>query len=295
MRRVLINIVSDSLGDTIACVPYVSEYQRVHNVEVLQSMNPAYIFLFENSYPNVKFVDRRNSIEFDERIDLVFFFSKTIQGGYAEQLGFQNPKYIKPVLKVEMKDRPIKNKFISIGTQSTAQLKYWNHPSGIKSQSSQPYWDELCKILRKKSYTPVCIDRESSFGKPPFFNNTPKNSVNRTGLSLLDTVNYLHHSEFFIGLSSGLSWLAHALGKKVVMISNFSEDWCEFDLSDVDSYIRITNKSVCHGCFNKCDDEFVFDAWDWYFCPKHKGTERQFECHTSITPQDVIEKIDCWL
>jgi autotransporter strand-loop-strand O-heptosyltransferase len=93
----------------------------------------------------------------------------------------------------------------------------------------------------------------------------------------------IHHSEFFIGLSSGLSWLAWALNKKVVMISNFTDDNHEFEC------IRITNKSVCHGCWNK--PEYKFDKGDWNWCPVHKGTDRQFECHTSITAEQVIDQI----
>jgi hypothetical protein len=34
---------------------------------------------------------------------------------------------------------------------------------------------------------------------------------------------------------------------------------------------------------------------DWYWCPEHKGTERQFECHKSITPEMVLENIKHWL
>ena len=33
------------------------------------------------------------------------------------------------------------------------------------------------------------------------------------------------------------------------MIANFTEDWNEFDLNLPD-YKRITNKNVCHGCWN---------------------------------------------
>jgi autotransporter strand-loop-strand O-heptosyltransferase len=91
-----------------------------------------------------------------------------------------------------------------------------------------------------------------------------------------------------------MSWVAHALGKKVVMISNFTEDWNEFDLSS-DGYIRITNKSVCHGCWNKINIDHEFNKEDWYWCPEHKNTERQFECHKSITVEGVVEKISHWL
>jgi autotransporter strand-loop-strand O-heptosyltransferase len=98
-------------------------------------------------------------------------------------------------------------------------------------------------------------------------------------------MNQIYHSEFFIGLGSGLSWLAWAVNKHVVMISNFSEDGHEF----TGNTTRITNPSVCNGCWN--NPMFKFDKGDWYWCPEHKGTERQFECHKSITPEMVIEKI----
>jgi ADP-heptose:LPS heptosyltransferase len=38
----------------------------------------------------------------------------------------------------------------------------------------------------------------------------------------------ISNSEFFIGLSSGLSWLAWTLNKEVIMISNFTEENHEF-------------------------------------------------------------------
>jgi autotransporter strand-loop-strand O-heptosyltransferase len=148
----------------------------------------------------------------------------------------------------------------------------------------------LCGHLRKSGYTPVVIERDEMFGVPPFRNGMPSKANKKFGLTLLESISLISHSEFYIGLSSGMSWVAHALGKKVVMISNFTEDWNEFDLSTED-YIRITNKSVCHGCWNRINLDHSFDAKDWYWCPEHKGTERQFECHKSITPEMVINQI----
>ena len=98
-------------------------------------------------------------------------------------------------------------------------------------------------------------------------------------------MNYIHHSEFFIGLSSGLSWLSWALGKHVVMISNFTKSDHEF----TSNCTRIINDSVCNGCWNK--SEFRFNRGDWNWCPEHKGTPRQFECHKSITSEMVIKQI----
>jgi len=271
MKKILINIVSNSLGDTIACTPYVSEYQKLNGVEIIQSVNDPFIFLLENSYPNIKFVGRNESITYDERFDLEYVFNKSIQSGYAD-----------------------KNKYITIGVHSTCQVKYWNHSDGLKSQIESKNWNELSSILRKRGYTPVTLEKDEMYGVPPFYNGIPSKSNKQIGKTLLEAVNIINHSEFYIGLSSGLSWVAHALGKKVVMISNFTEDWNEFDLS-LNDYIRITNKSVCHGCWNKINVEHTFDKHDWYWCPLHKNTDRQFECHKSISVNDVVEQINKWL
>jgi autotransporter strand-loop-strand O-heptosyltransferase len=294
MRTVCIHLSSNSIGDTIASTPYVSEYQKKHNVNVIFNINDPYIFLLEESYDNIQFVGRNVIVEYDEKIDINYVFNKSVQGGYAEQLGFENPPYIRPVVSIGKLLRPIKNKYIALGVHSTCQIKYWNHPNGLVSQGDSTNWNELSAILRKRGYTPVTVEKDETYGTPPFYNGVPSKSNKQIGKTLLDAVNIINHSEFYIGLSSGMSWVAHALGKKVVMISNFTEDWNEFDLS-LDDYIRITDKSICHGCWNKINVDHSFDKNDWYWCPLHKDTERQFECHKSITPKMVLEKIENWL
>ena len=294
MKTVCIHLLSNSMGDTIASTPYVSEYQKKHNVSVIFNINDPYIFLLEESYENIQFVGRNDVIEYDEKINIDYVFNKNIQGGYAEQLGFENPPYIRPVVSIGELLRPIKNKYIALGIHSTCQIKYWNHSNGLKSQGDSTNWNELSSVLRKRGYTPVTVEKDEMYGTPPFYNGVPSKSNKQIGKTLLDAVNIINHSEFYIGLSSGMSWVAHALGKKVAMISNFTEDWNEFDLS-LDDYIRITDKSVCHGCWNKINVEHTFDKNDWYWCPEHKNTERQFECHKSITPEIVLEKIKHWL
>jgi autotransporter strand-loop-strand O-heptosyltransferase len=294
MKKVFVNILSNSLGDTIATIPYVSEYQKVNDFDVTFSINDRFIFLFESSYDNIKLVGRKDSVTYDEIINLKYDFSKSIQGGYAEQLGFENPKYIRPIIDLPKYSRTIKNKYVILGIHSTSQLKYWNHPDGVNSQMKSPYWNELSSMLRKSGYTPITIEKDELFGVAPHRNGLPSKANNKIGTSLFDSINLINHCEFFIGLSSGMAWLAHALGKKVAMISNFTEDWTEFDLS-LDDYVRITNKTVCHGCWNKINSEHLFDPYDWYWCPLHRDTDRQFECHKSITTNDVMDKIKHWI
>lgn len=281
-----IKLSSDSIGDTIASMPYISKFIEDGNMVENVSINPKLIPFFFKSYNNINLIGRDETKKYDKVLD--YIFTESVQFGYAKQLGYENPKYIKPIIDFEIKERPVKNKFVAIGVHSTAQLKYWNHPLGKKAQPYSLYWNEVCSFLRKKNYTPIVLEKDELFGIDDYKNGIPSKAVKKIGQTLEETINYIYHSDFYIGLSSGVSWVAHAIGKPVIMIANFTEDWNEFDLN-ISDYYRITNKNVCHGCWN---EGLKFDASDWYWCPKHKNTDRQFECHKSITPEMVINKIE---
>ena len=299
MKKILIEFYGDStgLGDVIAVMPYVEKFREYNNC-VLYFQTRQFIVpsLYKKTYPEIIFLMKNDSVESDLKISLKHpSATVSLQKLLAQQLGFKDAEYIRPKVDNFRKERPIKNKYIIIGLHSTAQAKYWNHPTGKKSQFNSQNWDDLCGMIRKSGYTPVIVEPYENFGVYPFMNGLPKKANKKIGMSLEDTMNYIEHSEFFIGLSSGLTWLAHAAGKPVCMISNVTEDWNEFDLS-LSDYKRVTNKSVCHGCWNQIGSgEFVFDYKDWYWCPKHNGTSRQFECHTSITPEMVFDEIKEWI
>ena len=295
MKKVLVSIKSLSIGDTVAAIPYINKFQETNFTSIIYvSISDWLIPYFETIYPNLKFIGKNSNEVFDKTLFLDYNFNKSIQQGYAEQLGFINTPYIRPNILIPNMERPIKNKYVTIGVHSTSQLKYWNHPKGKKVQPESPYWNELCGMIRKEGYTPVVVEQDEIFGWAPYKNGLPNKANKKFGQSFLESMNLIYHSEFYIGLSSGMSWVAHAMGKPVAMIANFTEDWNEFDLSTPD-YIRITNKNVCHGCWNLINKEFKFDTDDWYWCPKHKNTNRQFECHTSITPEHVFSEIKKWI
>ena len=165
------------------------------------------------------------------------------------------------------KSRPIQEKYICIATNSTAGCKLWNYPNG---------WEILSENLIKEGYKLINISQNG---------DKIKGVQSLKDDSMENTMNVIHHSEFVIGLSSGLSWLSWALNKHVVMISNFTEPNHEFTINCT----RITNPDVCNGCWN--NPMFKFDKGDWNWCPEHKGTKRHFECHKSITPEMVINEI----
>ena len=98
-----------------------------------------------------------------------------------------------------------------------------------------------------------------------------------------NVIDMLQRSTLFIGISSGLSWLAWATNTPTCVISGFTYPETEFKEG-----IRIyTKEGLCRGC----GTELRLDPGDWNWCPRHKNTDRQFECSKSINALDVISKI----
>jgi len=288
---VLVEVGSKALGDTIGSVAVIDKYRKTsgRNVSVICKFSN----LFRKSYPEINFIDSTNDYRyiaeknawllngkiFDERILTEYKFDMPLLEGFAKDFNM-DASGVEPKVDLVIKERPIQSKYVCIAVQSTAQCKYWNYPGG---------WDEICRMLRKKGLTPVCIDRDSSFGIKGNFNEAPSKSVKKTGMSLEDTINYLYHCEFFIGLSSGLTWLAQAVGKPTVIISNATSKDHEYINENT---IRISDETVCHGCFNK-PDTYPFNAGDWLWCPVYRNDDmRRFICTKAITPETVMQMIE---
>ena len=151
-----------------------------------------------------------------------------------------------------------------IFTNSTAGCKFWTREN----------WQEVINYLHGQGYIVKNVSLESN----PF-----DNCDALLDKSIESTIEWITQSEFFIGLSSGLSWLAWGLDVPVIMISNFTDKQHEF------SCHRPVNTNVCHGCWN--DPQYKFDKGDWNWCPVHKGTDRQFECSKLITADSVISQL----
>ena len=273
-KRVYISFDSKSLGDSVAWIPYALEFQKKHNCQVVVST--FWNNLFQSVYPELEFVQPGTVVGNIHGMYKLGWFEnplmnptepKTIplQQTASDILGLDFEE-IKPNIKYEIKQRPYQEKYVTIATNSTAGCKFWTREG----------WQELINYLTNKGYRVVNVSKE---------NNPFENQTRILDTSIENTMNVIHHSEFFIGLSSGLSWLAWGIGKHVVMISNFTTPDHEFQ----SNCTRIVNLDVCNGCWNKL--EYKFDKGDWDWCPVHKSTPRHFECHKSITPEMVINQI----
>ena len=267
-KRVFITFESKSLGDTMAWIGYCEEFRKKHNCHVIVATYWNKIL----DYPNLELVEPGSSVNcyalyrlgwfYDENKEPVLCNTIPLQQAASNILGLEF-KEIKPMLKYHIGDN-IYGKYVTIATNSTAGLKFW----------LKEYWQEVIDFLVESGYKVINTSKERN----PF-----NNCYQLDDTSIENTMSVIHHSEFFIGLSSGISHLAWGLGKKVIMIAGFTEIDHEFEC------IRPYNANVCHGCWN--DSKIRFDAGDWNFCPHHKGTDRQFECQNSITPSMVIDAI----
>ena len=270
-KRVYIAFDSSSLGDNIAWVAYCLEFKKKHNCHVIVSTFKN--FLFKDVYPELEFVNPGDIVLdvyamykigwfYDSNKEPALPNTVNLQKCAANILGLDYQE-IRPRISYQIGNNPY-GRYVTIATNSTAGCKFWTKEG----------WQGVINYLVEQGYSVVNVSKERN----PF-----DNCIQIEDDSMENTMNVIHHSEFFIGLSSGLSWLSWAIGKKVVMISNFTQPDHEF------TCIRITKKNVCNGCWN--NPNFRFDKGDWNWCPIHKGTDRQFECHTAITAQDVIDAI----
>lgn len=285
-KNVLIEYESYSLGDQLAWMPIAEQFRKKHNCNLFVKFQLNY--LFAKKYPHIKFVDNVDGLNLYATYKVGWYVDNN---GYNKDRHKNDPRKVplqkiasdylgltyvaeKPLLDYEILQRPIDKKYVAIATQSTAQAKYWNNIGG---------WEKVISYLNSIGYEVICIDKHKNYGSSTHINNMPSNALDFTGdHPLKERINQLHHCEFFIGLPSGLSWLAWAVGVPTVLISGFSYPYTEFKTP-----YRVQNHNVCTGCWN---DE-LFDKGDWMWCPKPNKKEL-FECTKSITPEMVIKVID---
>jgi len=272
--RVFIVFDSSALGDSIAWIPYCREFKEKHQCTVLVCTH--HNQLFKAAYPDLEFVSPGTPVQnimgmyhigshndFNRDNEPENTVSIPLQKAACNVLGLTYEEIVADVAFKTMK-RMYKNKYVAIATNSTAGCKFWQKED----------WQRVIDYLVENGYQVINVSKEK---------NDFKNCTQILNDSMNNTMNVIHYSEFYIGLSSGLSWLAWALKKQVVMISNFTSREYEFDC------IRLANESVCHACFN--NPNFKFDRGNWNWCPVHEGTGRQWECQKSITSDMVIEEI----
>jgi autotransporter strand-loop-strand O-heptosyltransferase len=285
-RRVLINFPIGTLGDTLGWFPYAVKFRQQHKCRLTCAMAERLIPLFQATHPDIELVSHEAveperyyatyniGLFFDDK-DLIFQPCDFRLVGLHRTAGYilgVDPTEIPAKIALEDETRPLDEPYVCIATQSSTQSKYWNNPLG---------WREIVRFLQNAGYRVVCIDQKPVHGTGMVWNHIPHGCEDETGeRPLVERARWLRHADFFVGLSSGLAWLAWSVGTPVVMISGFTHPTNEFFTP-----YRVINYHACNSCWN--DPGHRFDPKDFLWCPRHADTPRQFECTRVITAEQV--------
>lgn len=284
-RRVYVAFESKALGDTLAWFSAVEAFQRRHRCRVVCStfMND----LFHPTYPAFEFVEpgttvhdlyamyrlgwfygADGTIDFDRNVQ--DFRRQPLSASAFDILGLpldeQRPRLVRP-----LGPPPLPGPYVCIAVHATAQAKYWNHPAG---------WAQVVRFLGERGLRVVLVSKE---GREYMGNVAPPGAMVLPEGPLAEVIRYLAHARLFIGVGSGLAWLAWAVGCRTCLVSGFSLPY-----SEMRDCLRVfPGGDVCTGCFNR----HRLDPDDWNWCPEQRGTPRMFECTKTIRPEQVIEAI----
>ena len=222
-KIVFIKCDAKALGDNIAWIPYLEEFRIKHNCIVIGST--FFNFLFAEEYPNIIFIDPW-TIEgkIDDRLKNVY------AQYYIGTLKPDNYVYSpRPYGKIKMQETPsdilgleykeikakikkpnvIKTRSVCISEKGSSPVKEWNGN-----------WQIIVDYLVSRNYEVKVISKEPT---------SLKNVTDKTGdFPLTERIKDLCESEFFIGVSSGLSWLAHSCDTYVFIVSDHTPPDHEF-------------------------------------------------------------------
>lgn len=293
-QDVLIHFPIGTLGDTLAWLSYAARFWQVNGCRLTCTLSPLLIPLLRDGYPNIRFVtpeivgeqklaDRAYAtyclgLFFDDN-DCVFQPTDFRQVGLHRTAAYilgVDPAEEAPTLVLPDESRPIEQPYVCIAVQSSTQSKYWNNPDG---------WRGVIAFLKQRGYRVICIDQRPVSGRGLIWTHIPHGAEDETGdRPLTERGRWLRHAAAFIGLSSGLAWLAWAARTPVVMISGFTHPTNEFATP-----YRIINWHTCNSCWNDVRHRFNHD--DFLYCPRQAGTPRQFECSRLITVAHVVSML----
>lgn len=293
-KKVLILFPAGSLGDSLGWIPYAARFQKVWRCHLSLALANTLHGLFAKSYPGMEILSAEKLKETGIPDDYyacyyvgLFFTDEENhwqphdfrQVGLHRTAGYilgVDPTEEPPVLTVEDDTRPIPEPYVVIATQASTQCKYWNNPYG---------WRNVIQFLKSKGYRVICIDKEAVYGSNLTWNAIPNGVEDETGARpLTERARWLKHAEFFVGLSSGLAWLAWGAGIPVVIISGFTHPSTEFNTP-----YRVFSTHVCNSCWNDIRHQFQHN--NFFYCPRHRDTPKQFECTRAISHQHVINTI----
>ena len=219
-KVVFIKIDAYALGDNIAWIPYIEEFRKKHNCTVICST--FFNHMFQGVYKNILFIKPNIQIqnvyaqyyiganeEENEKYSPVCSYYTPLQMVASAILGMEH-KEVNPRVSFSKK-RSVEGKYICISEFASDAKKEWKHPGG---------WQTVVDFLNNNGYQVMVISKEPT---------ELKNVINKTGNIPLSTrMSDIYNAEFFMGVSSGLSWLSWAVGTHSIMISECTPIYHEF-------------------------------------------------------------------
>ena len=220
---VFIKVDAWALGDTIAWIPYIEAFRVKHGCKVICST--FHNFLFTKAYPKIMFLVPNIQID---NVYAQYYIGATNEDNkyYSPIKVNQNPlqKVASEILGLDyIEMRPdlgsqishikprVEGKYVCLSEYGSDVRKHWVAENG---------WQMVVDKLNEIGYKVLVISKEPT---------TLTGVVDLTGnINLIERMIDLRYAEFFIGVSSGLSWLSWAVGTHTVMISDVTPNWHEF-------------------------------------------------------------------
>lgn len=311
-RRVCVQLPIGALGDTLSWFKWVQIYSLDFEDTIDVVINPTCLRLFQNEnkrQEHIEFISKdeasARSKDYYATYRIAMYYGKDKQTDdvynqpidyricglsniAANILGMSYETQLDYFLShpdvVVDDDTPKPTKpYVCIATKTTCYVKHWLNPFG---------WIQIVDFLKSMGYDVYCIDRDpiayghekDNAARFASFTN-PYNAIAENGnIPLEERWKKINNADFFIGLSSGLSWLAWTTKTPIIMISNFTAEHNEFFTP-----YRVMNKGVCNSCWNDGREKFINS--DFFYCPKHRNDSHAYECMRCITVEQVKNTI----
>jgi autotransporter strand-loop-strand O-heptosyltransferase len=276
MRNDILNcrLDANALGDNVCWVPVVEEYRKQTGKTVLVST--FFNQLFAPVYPELVFCEPNNILQNIPRVyigvavdndrDNQFshknWRTQPLQKVASDVLGIEY-KPIQPKVYIPDIEIPYRN-YICISEHTSRKSKYWHHPNG---------WQDVVDYCNSVGVNVVVCSKEPT---------QLKGVIDRTGDHPIENrCALINRARAFIGVSSGLYWIAQSVNTPSLLISGATEHDHEY----VWNGHRIsTPKGFCSGCINRPEMGEFNDKLD---CPENKD----YECSKEITSDMVISKL----
>lgn len=220
-KVIFIKMDAYALGDNIAWIPYVEEFRKEHNATIICST--FYNDLFKNAYPNILFVNPNTNIDNvyaqiyigasndgNQKYSFITVNQSPLQ--YVAPSALNLPLVeIRPKLEHQFPNIVYDRKYVCISEFASGENKFWKYENG---------WQDVVDYLKSIDYDVLVISKEPT---------TLNGVIDLTGDNTINSrAQLLKNAEFFIGVSSGLSWLSWSVNTHTFLISDVTQMNHEF-------------------------------------------------------------------